>query len=137
MKRPKGVIIFGVIFIMMSIIHMWGFIVSLYRLKHYDILLSSSMIIINFILSAIFILGFFYSAFKILNLNYKGVIATYFICGLWILNAINHAFFNLLKDITNKKIIIFILGIIIYMVVYFLIVSYFKNINIKKYFIEK
>lgn len=136
--RPKGIVIFGVIFIIMSLFCVYGVITGLYRLTHYVIKLDTSTIILNFIYSFIFIIGYLYAGIKILNLNYRGIYVGYFMCLLAIFNEIRRISLDRLVGVTTATLAGYITGVIIvflfYLFLFIIMIRYFRNPAIRKYF---
>ncbi|MCL5072408.1 MAG: hypothetical protein M1308_16185 [Actinobacteria bacterium] len=136
MKRPKGIIIFGTIFIIIAISYIVGIINAVNNLIHLNILIDR-ITVVGFIYSFIGIIGFLYVGIKILNLNYFGVYIAYVMCLFRLLDGIQYGILYTLKEINGPRITVFIFILTFDLFLFIVTFQYFNNPKIKEYLKNK
>jgi hypothetical protein len=135
--RPKGIVVFGVIFIFMSLFCVYGVISGLYRLPHY-VITDKGTLVLNLIYSFIFIIGYLYAGINILNLKYSGVYAGYFMSLLAIFDEIRRIFLYKFEGISVARLVGHITGFatvfLLYLLLFIIMIRYFRNPAVRKYF---
>ncbi len=135
--KPKGIVVFGVVFIIMSLFCVYGVISGLYKLPHY-IITDNGTLVLNLIYSFIFIIGYLYAGIKILNLKYSGIYAGYFMSLLAIFNEIRRIFLYKFEGISVARLVgqitVFAAVFIFYLLLFIIMIRYFRNPAVRKYF---